>query len=360
MAINAYTGLMGSGKSFEVVQNVILPALVAGRRVVTNVAGLQTQEINAYLVEKFNADPAKLGTIVQVVNEQVALQTFFPVEAKDGVPTPQSVVQGGDLVVIDECWRWWATGCKVSAEHMTFFRMHRHFVHAETQVTCDMVLVVQDIGDLDRKLKVVVENTYRMTKLKMLGTAKRYRVDVYPGYKISARAAKIREMQRAYDPDIFKLYSSYSQGTGGGKEGAIDKRATIWGGPLFTIVLPLLFVLSLLAGWRLWAFFHPTEKSPSSEAKAVPQASGSPTPQQAVGSASADSDWRVKGHYVADRQHYVVLSRGAAVRVLTSPPGFFYDGTRVSGVVDGKFVSNYTGTDSSRDSGILPGKVKND
>jgi zona occludens toxin len=35
MAINAYTGLMGSGKSYEVVSSVILPAVKSGRRVVS-------------------------------------------------------------------------------------------------------------------------------------------------------------------------------------------------------------------------------------------------------------------------------------------------------------------------------------
>jgi len=34
--INVYTGLMGSGKSYEVVSEVILTATAAGRRVVTN------------------------------------------------------------------------------------------------------------------------------------------------------------------------------------------------------------------------------------------------------------------------------------------------------------------------------------
>ena len=69
MAINAYTGLMGSGKSYEVVENVILPALAAGRRVVTNVANLQIDQINEYLVETLKADPDKLGQVVQVQND---------------------------------------------------------------------------------------------------------------------------------------------------------------------------------------------------------------------------------------------------------------------------------------------------
>ena len=351
MAINAYTGLMGSGKSFEVVQNVILPGLLAGRRVVTNVAGLQVADIYAYLVEKFDADPSKIGTIVQVSNDQVPASSFFPVEVKEGEEKKASIVLGGDLVVIDEVWRWWATGCKISVEHMTFFRMHRHFVNDVTLATCDLVLVVQDIGDLDRKLKVVVENTYRMSKHKMLGTAKRYRVDVYPGHKLGPRTPKIREMQRAYDPEIFKLYSSYSQGAAGGKEGTIDKRATIWGGPLFTFVLPMFLVLSVAAVWFVWKFFHPAPKTGASTSAAVVaggRAGGSSVAeanQQSV--LSGESDWRVKGHYVTDGRHIVLLVRGDSSQVLINPVGFYYDGLRVTGSLNGRLVSNYTGGESS-------------
>ena len=45
MAINAYTGLMGSGKTYEVVSSVVLPALLKGRRVVSNIEGLDYEEI---------------------------------------------------------------------------------------------------------------------------------------------------------------------------------------------------------------------------------------------------------------------------------------------------------------------------
>jgi zona occludens toxin len=42
MPITAYTGLMGSGKSYECVSSVIVPAIKKGRRVVTNVDGIDS------------------------------------------------------------------------------------------------------------------------------------------------------------------------------------------------------------------------------------------------------------------------------------------------------------------------------
>lgn len=359
MAINAYTGLMGSGKSYEVVENVILPALLAGRRVVTNVANLQVDDITAYLVEKFSAAADKIGQIVQVQNEDIEKTDFFPVESLPDKPAQKSVVQPGDLVVVDECWRWWAAGAKITPAHMTFFRMHRHFVNLDTKATCDMVLVVQDISDLDRKLKVVVENTYRMSKHKSLGITSRYRVDIYTSYKTTR--APYRSLQRKYNKEIFALYQSYSQGSGqSGNEVAIDGRANIFKGALFTLALPVLFIVFGLAIWQLWAFFHPAPKKPDTPQGKISKpaqgpVSASSAPQTAslpVANKSQDSEWRVAGHYTFGRDTHVVITRGPAVRTLINPRGFYFDALRAYGTLDGDQLTNYTGTSES--SSLIP------
>lgn len=346
MAIIAYTGLMGSGKSYEVVENVILPAIRAGRRVVTNVANLQQDDIKAYLVEKFEADLAKLGQIVQVSNDDIERKDFFPVEVQPGEEAPSSIVQPGDLVVVDECWRWWAAGAKIPPHHMTFFRMHRHFVHPDTKVSCDLVLVVQDISDLDRKLKVVVENTYRMSKHKALGLTKRYRVDIYPSYKV--RSSPIRSLQRQYNKEIFKLYQSYSQGgEGGGNEVAIDDRSNIFKGALFRIVLPALLVVFAVCFWWVWKFFHPVKDKPESKpsigqaqpVNKIAGVSGSPPVQ-------AESDWQVAGHFQFGLNHYVIIRKDGKSRTLINPRQFYFDALRAYGSLDGQVLANYTGHES--------------
>ncbi|WP_341916410.1 zonular occludens toxin domain-containing protein [Polaromonas sp. YR568] len=339
MAINAYTGLMGSGKSYEVVENVILPALIAGRRVVTNVSNLQVAEITAYLV-KSGADASKIGTIVQIKHEDVTKPFFFPPEDGKGLPADVlPVVQGGDLVVIDECWRFWPSGGKMPLAHMEFFRMHRHFMNPETSVTCDIVLVVQDIGDLDRKLKAVVENTYVMTKLKALGLTTRYRVDIYARVKVRN---PYRSLQRKYNKEIFELYRSYSQGGGqSGNEVAIDDRANMLKGAMFTIGLPLMLLFFGFSVWGLWRFFHPPPPKPSpGAAVTAPGLPGAAPPRAEPG----ESDWRVVGHYSFGPDHYVIITRGQAVRTLMNPRGFYYDALRAYGSLDGKLLANYTGS----------------
>lgn len=360
MAINAYTGLQGHGKSYEVVENVILPALMAGRRVVTNVANLDIEAITAYLV-KYGLDPAKVGTVVQVQNEDIPKPNFYPVEIVAGstTPHPESVVKGGDLVVLDEVWRWYAVGLKMDPAHMVFFRMHRHFMNPVTNVTCDVVLVVQDIGDLLGALKRVVENTFLMTKLKALGTDKRYRVDIF---KRAIMRKPYRSLQRSYNKEIFALYRSYSQGGGdSGKEVAIDGRNNIFRGALFRVVLPVVLVVGAFGFWMVWKFFHPVAPAkPAAAATApgvrpvagVPPAPGARPP----GATTGESDWRVVGDYSYSGNHYVVITRGRSVRTLFNPRGFYFDGLRAYGTLDGNQLTNYTG--QAEPVSIIPGGLK--
>lgn len=338
MPINAYVGLMGSGKSYEVVSSVIVTAVSQGRRVVTNVEGLQDDEIKAYCHEKFGTAFDKMGSIVHVTNDQVKSPQFLC----HGKPV-DTIVQPGDLVAIDEAWRFWGNDCKIPDEHKVFFREHRHYAHPETKVTCDLCVMVQDIGDLHRILRYVVEMTFRTHKLKSLGLAKNYRIDLYEGYKLNNKT-KVNSIQKRYDPKIFPLYSSYVGGKG--KEKAIDKRQNVLMDRKF--IIGGVLVLGLL-GWtipRLWAMFHPEPKAkPPAEAGAKP--SGSP---QAVASApggglvKAMSPWRIVGllrRSNGETLVYLQDDRGATRSVLAS--SFVLDGFQTVGYVDGEMVGFWSG-----------------
>jgi len=80
MAISVYSGVMGSGKTYEAVLNGILPAIKAGRRVVTNIAGVSSEKVREYLLQR-GAELSKLGDVVNVANEAVSQPGFFPGEA---------------------------------------------------------------------------------------------------------------------------------------------------------------------------------------------------------------------------------------------------------------------------------------
>ncbi|OIQ75371.1 zonular occludens toxin (Zot) [mine drainage metagenome] len=217
MAINAYVGLQGSGKSYQVVAFPILEAVQKGRRVVTTIHGIETEKVRAYLEKKGRGQPGKMGEVIVVEEEEVQKPNFFPsryieVDGTKVVYDAETLVKGGDLVVLDEAWKFYGTGVKPTTEHFTFFREHRHYLHPETEVTCDLILLTQNIEDLCKSVRGVIEATFRTVKLKALGLNNRYRVEQYQGSRLTKAAKVDVTTGRSYDLEICALYQSHAGG----------------------------------------------------------------------------------------------------------------------------------------------------
>ena len=132
MTTYAYVGLPGSGKSYSVVENQILPALKQGRRVVTNIP---------LHVHKIRALPGLEDA--QIVE--------FPLDAVKAEPHRMNeFVTPGSLFVLDEAMRLWPAGEKVNKvpdEFKFLLSEHRHQVDAKGNAT-QIVIVIQDLGNL--------------------------------------------------------------------------------------------------------------------------------------------------------------------------------------------------------------------
>ncbi|VVD67581.1 zonular occludens toxin domain-containing protein [Pandoraea soli] len=341
MAINAYTGLMGSGKSYEVVSSVIVPAVLAGRRVVTNIDGINADAIHAYCTDIKKADPMTLGPVIPIPNADVLKVGFFPDETK---PDIDSFVKAGDLVAIDEAWEFWSVSHKISPEHMRFFRMHRHYVHPETGLSCDVALMIQSITDLHRQLRSVIEVTFVTKKLKELGLGNRYRVEMFGGGRIT-KAARLGTTTTAYDKAIFPLYQSYAGGKG--KERAIDARQNLLRSPKLWMTALFFLACWIGIGAFLWRFFQPKAavESPSNTVESSRRLS-------APANAAADlaprlqtfsERWRVAGQYSVTGKRYVVLSDNTGRLRIESPSAFSNNGLAIVGEVDGQQVTMWSG-----------------
>lgn len=373
MPINAYTGLPGSGKSYEVVSSVILKAVADGRRVVTNVDGIDGDAVRAYVHDKRGISFDRLGRVIHVTNEQVEDRFFFPFEQKqvDGenvYSDEKAFVKGGDLVCIDEAWRFWGTAVKIQKEHAVFFREHRHFVDPQTRVSCDLVLMVQDISDLNRVLKVVVELNFRTTKIKSLGLSKTYKVEMWEGYKQAAKNRASVETKK-YDPEIFPLYSSYSGGAG--KEVVVDNRQNLLAKPAVWLgVAAVVLGLPLMVWWSGAFFGWWGKKPPVAETVAASAPSSAPvvpaptpvvqTPAVAPAPPALSAEWRIAGVVRRDGQTFVAL-KGPRMRVRYESPSLFtfVEGRPVVGIVDGQRVTTYSGQEGggpapSAPSGMVP------
>lgn len=343
MPINTYTGLMGSGKSYECVSSVIVTAVKAGRRVVTNVDGIDGDAIRAYCHEKFGIALDQLGSVVHCRNDDVPKADFLPY-GRDDVDT---FCRPGDMICIDEAWRFWGTDCKLLPEHKVFFREHRHYVHPDTKVSCDLVLMVQDIGDLNRALKVVVEVTFRTTKLKTLGLDKSYRVEWWEGYKLTNKG-RVGVQNKRYDPEVFPLYSSYSGGKG--KELQVDGRQNVLKNPKLWILALGVVLMFSVSIWKVLGFFGGSQAkaaqssaSASAPVQTAKQAAASAPSQQQAQIPTFSEQWRIVGMMRSGDQFMVAVA-GPDGRVrLEHPSAFQNSGDLMTGDVDGKRVATWSG-----------------
>jgi len=353
MAISTYNGLMGSGKSYEVVTAVILPALAKGRRVVTNIEGIQPDKIAAYIESKMGVPPDLQGKVISCENSDLSKDDFFP---NSSDPATWGIVRGGDLVCIDEAWRFWGGSSSVTKNHMIFFREHRHFVDPATSVSCDLAVIVQDVSDLHRSLKNVIEMSVVTRKAKTLGLHKVYSVTVFEGWK-QYSTRKISVQTKKYDPDIFPLYNSYSGGSG--KEVVVDGRQSVFSSiwvKLSVLAVPLVLAICV---YFLVSFFSPKTTPLVNKAGLASSAAGASPSSQAGGGAGSASrapppsrafsaTWRIVGQIKFASGVYVVLQGSSPSLRFEHPSNFTFDnGHPLFGMVDGERVSTFSGGGSS-------------
>lgn len=350
MSINTYTGLQGSGKSYEVVLSVIIPAISKGRRVVTNIDGIDSDAIRAYIHEKQSIPMEKLGFAVHVDNSRITEPNFFPCNYH-ALESADTVVKCGDLVAIDEAWRFWGVDCKISEEHRVFFREHRHFVDSSTGVACDLVFMVQDISDIHRILKVVIEMSFRTHKAKALGMNNVYNVSMWEGYRQHQKNV-VQDWMRTYDKNIFPLYRSYASDVQG-QEVASDSRQNIFADKRLIFKIVFFLILCAFCVYRVFVFFndkiHPADQSqastvsqlsPSHPSASVPVNTSQPLPEIA-------SRWRIVGLIEVDGFRSVVLESDGAIR-LESITRFTGYGSNLRGIVDGQEVTRFSGSPKTK------------
>lgn len=238
MAIDAYTGLPRSGKSYSVVKNVILPSLREGRHVYTNIP------LTDRLKEEYPGQ-----------SHQLAADWFKDPNLCDSFPP-------GAVVILDELWRRWPSGMKtnmVNFKDKEFLAEHGHNVD-EFGNTTRVVLVSQDLSQIAAFARELVSVTYRSTKLDAVGADKRFRVDIYQGAVTGQKPPKsqfVRSVFDKYEDQYYVYYKSSTKSVTGevGNESRADKRANVWRSPwiIASLVAPFLLGPPLL--WYIYTLF---------------------------------------------------------------------------------------------------------
>lgn len=357
MAVSVYSGPPGSGKSYNAVVEVILPAVIAGRRVVSNIEGLNPDAVAAMALERSAGKP--VGSVVLFHGSDTLEPGFFPdpeLLARDDLPPVGGMLQGGDLFVMDEVRLYWPARGAFPPHVMRFFRWHRHWTNP-AGVAFDCVLLTQVLTDLHADIRGLTSASFRFKNMSSMG---------YSGYVWNRwdgpRQAKGEEVQRGtggFKKQFFALYSSFK----GGVDGEVkrtDRRTNIWGSKKIWVTAALLLVGMIGGGIYVVRFF--TGKVPIAPGvEQVAQESSAPKPSTALPAPvyqipPVSNAWRIAGQLDLPSGRRVILADRAGVVRLEGASGFlFVNGEPVSGMVDGERVVASSAAVSQMGDGPKPG-----
>jgi zona occludens toxin len=348
MPLIAYIGIPRAGKSYEVVSKVILPALRQGRRVISNIDGLNPEAFKSILfAEGFAED--KIGELITIAHDEVSKELFWRTDfdSKDGTET---FLQPGDLLALDEVWRFWKKRGDINPRAMNFFRMHGHFSHPVTGLTCEVALITQSIRDINENIREVIQETYQMVKNTKLGSNKSYIVHIFQRGSTN-KTDFIRTLPpRFYSPEFFPLYKSHSTkaGDADAQEKNPDSRSSIFQGALFKIGLPLALCLSVYGFYSTYKFLNPKPVTPSASAGAsLPPVVAIPAPPPVP---VISNEWKVTGYFLKNGMYtFLIVNVYGTIRQLVNPPNFQFQGSGVSvELPEGGFATTWANLNQSK------------
>jgi zona occludens toxin (predicted ATPase) len=193
-----YYGKIGGGKTCCVIFQELIPALRAGRKVVTNIDGLNLREIRNYIGKEIDL---VVKTSLQWWRDSLTCQV---IEKEDGESEKvlNPAISEGALYIIDECQMIWdAREFKDTKKgFLNLIEYNRHF-------GIDIVFVTQNVKRCDVNISRLANDSYQIKNLGFLHSFTKNR------FAVNRRQTPfdkdvISQYTRKYDPVIFTLYKS--------------------------------------------------------------------------------------------------------------------------------------------------------
>lgn len=191
--ISLYAGTPGSGKTYEAVKR-ILSALKKknGRRVYTNIDGINTTECREWIMIQTGLDSDELDQRLIVYSDDQLTEFWKHTE-------------DGSLIVFDEIQRVFPSidyNTQKNKELAAWASTHRH--HG-----IDIIFISQHPERVGPAIRNLFEWVYHYRKINFFGKAvqKKYMRSVYAGDEI--RGKPLDKSYLTYDPKVFLAYQSY-------------------------------------------------------------------------------------------------------------------------------------------------------
>lgn len=187
MSIQVFTGAVGSGKTYHIVNDVIIPhlrdPLTSARKIIHNV------RLKPRVIETEYFFPFSLNEkVFQFTNDQIM-----------SAVSDMEKIQGA-LIIIDEFQLIWPSSKGMTnPKHLEFFTTHRHYM-------IDIIIGTQDLDNIVKQVRNLVEVENHFKALKHIGMTSGYVVEAYFN---KSRKPDLR-LNRRYDPEKFKFYQSHA------------------------------------------------------------------------------------------------------------------------------------------------------
>jgi zona occludens toxin len=249
MPITCYFGAPGSGKTYELVNRVMVEAVKQGRTIYHNIPGVSADE----WAGEFGCDP---DTIKFVPDSWFTDDRNFP--ADDGeFAQGVGVLKGGELLVCDEASTIVPSGTgrnsPVSARLDSFYRKHRHFTAdvvpvrggKPSRIAVDMYFATQDHQSIYQTILHLTALRVDFNELKGLFGRGAYRAVIYKSHRATKANRWGNPKVRKMDARGYKRYHSFAGGVDG-EVATTEDSAKVW--TKYRIFLFSLIPLLLLGG----------------------------------------------------------------------------------------------------------------
>lgn len=178
MTIYCYEGLPGSGKSYDAARKII-SQLLKGRRVVTNIDGMQQEYQQNAIKHYFDIDDFDLDDTLKYIDSEQ-------------VPEFWEHSSPGDLIVIDEAQNFFNSRDWQSKNNRALGK----WASEHRKRGNDLILITQAMEGIESSVRRLVEWCYRYKKLNMFGGAiqKKYIRFAYYGQTLDPLGKKFAHM----------------------------------------------------------------------------------------------------------------------------------------------------------------------
>lgn len=186
-------GLPRSGKSYNAMREHIIPAIQAGRVVLTNILGVNLDAV---------------AQVAEVPVDQV--KDLVQILTADQVRNIADHVKPKALVVIDECHEFFPVGRgRLDQRIERFFAMHGHY-------NLDVVLMTQDFTEVHRTVVKRIERKNVYIKKSVVGKDNSFHCTYYMKVPSADRLKYeiITTKSEDYDPKYFPTYNSFEDNGG--------------------------------------------------------------------------------------------------------------------------------------------------